>query len=88
VKAYRDLFAPTQKGSIGVTLDALAYLPYDDTPGSKLLFFYFNIYLLRREKKANSHKHSHQVNLQPKGPWTHAQGGSPTPSTKGTTPPR
>lgn len=41
VKAYRDLFAASQKGSIGVTLDALAYLPYDDTTESELLSFSF-----------------------------------------------
>ncbi|KAJ2930983.1 hypothetical protein H1R20_g6108, partial [Candolleomyces eurysporus] len=35
VKAYREEFAPTQGGTIGVTLDSVSYIPYDDTTESK-----------------------------------------------------
>ncbi|KAF6746126.1 beta-glucosidase [Ephemerocybe angulata] len=35
VKAYRELFAPAQNGTIGVTLDAIAFIPYDETPESR-----------------------------------------------------
>ncbi|TFK41686.1 beta-glucosidase 1A [Crucibulum laeve] len=32
VKLYRDKFQPTQGGVIGITLDSLWYIPYDDSP--------------------------------------------------------
>ena len=35
VKLYREQFQPTQKGVIGITVDAHWLLPYDDTPESQ-----------------------------------------------------
>jgi len=35
VKLYRDEFQATQKGQIGITVDAHWLLPYDDTPANK-----------------------------------------------------